>query len=430
MLSCLLVSSVAYSLPPLQLYIELTPAGGVLELPPGQYAGPAVINRPMTIVGNGEVEIDGGGDGSVITVRADGVSLQGLRIINSGDSHNTADAGVFIEADNTLLEDNVLENVLFGVHLKNAHDNTIRGNRVSSKDREISLRGDGLRMWYSSNNLVENNHFSDIRDIVISNSAQNRISGNIIEHSRIGMEFIFSHENEITDNTITYNTTGIVIVYCNDVVIRGNSIAHMRKLTGSGLSFKESANILISENQIAHSNTGLLANSSLDPENIMTVQDNLFAYNVLGIYFLGEKGGNFIENNRFANNFTDAMGSASTTIRGNLWKANYWDQYQGFDRNHDGTGDQPHDVYLYSEYIWKDTPMSRFFRGSLVMGLLDFAMRLAPFSSPVLEYSDPVPGMFENDVSREVSPDADLRFSQGATHNKNILSIGCRSNCR
>ena len=404
-LLCLLVSGAAQALAPLQLYIELTPAGGVLELPPGRYAGSAIINRPITIEGNGEVEIDGGGEGSVITVRADGVTMRGLRIVNSGDSHNTVDAGVLIEADDTLLEGNILENVLFGIHLKIAHYNIIRGNRVSSKDREISLRGDGLRMWYSSSNLIENNYFSRIRDIVVSNSTDNRLIGNSIEQSRIGMEFIFSHENEIADNTITHNTTGIVIVYCNDVHIHGNSIAHMRKLTGSGLSFKESANILIHDNQIAHSNTGLLANSSLDPENIMTVQGNLFAYNVLAIYFLGEKGGNFIENNRFENNFTDAMGSSSTTIRGNKWKANYWDQYQGFDRDHDGTGDRPHDVYLYSEYIWKDTPMSRFFRGSLVMGLLDFAMRLAPFSSPILEYTDPVPGMLNNDVAPNVSVD-------------------------
>lgn len=392
----LLVSSVAYSLPPLQLYIEITPAGGVLELPPGRYAGPAVINRPITIDGKGKVEIDGGGQGSVITVRADGATIRGLRIVNSGGSHNTVDAGILIEADNSLIEDNVLEDVLFGVHLKKANDNTLRGNTISSLDRDISLRGDGLRMWYSADNLIENNHFVRIRDIVASNSADNRVLGNTIEQSRIGMEFIFSPGNEIAHNTISHNTTGIVVVYSDEIDIHDNRIEHMMKLTGSGLSFKESADVRIRDNQIAHSNIGLLANSSLDPENIMTVEGNLFTYNVLGIYFHGEKGGSIIRGNYFENNFTDAMGSASTTIRSNKWAGNYWDQYQGFDRNHDGTGDSPHDVYLYSEYIWTNTPMSRFFRGSLVMGLLDFAMRLVPFSSPVLEYSDPLPGMPES----------------------------------
>jgi nitrous oxidase accessory protein len=167
----------------------------------------------------------------------------------------------------------------------------------------------------------------------------------------------------------------------------------MRKLTASGVCFKESARVMVSNNEIAHSNIGLLANSPLDPQNKMTVQGNLFAYNVLGIYFYGEKGGHLIKNNRFENNFTDAMGSAPRTIRYNGWGGNQWDRYQGFDQDGDGVGDRSHDVYLFAEHLWANKPMSRFFRGSLVMSLLDFASRLAPFSAPVLEYSDPLPAM-------------------------------------
>ena len=41
----------AFALPPLQLYIELTPEGGTVELPPGRYAGPAVIDRKIKLDG-------------------------------------------------------------------------------------------------------------------------------------------------------------------------------------------------------------------------------------------------------------------------------------------------------------------------------------------------------------------------------------------
>jgi len=389
----LLITAEAAGLAPLQLYIEITPPGGVLELPPGRYAGPGVISRPITIEGAGQVEIDGGGDGSVIIVKADGAVVRGLHIVNSGVSYDGVDAGILVEADQTLIEDNVLENVLFGIHLKQANQNVIRGNTVSSHGRDISLRGDGLRMWYSNGNLIENNQFTGVRDIFLSNSTENRLFGNIIEHSRIGMEFMFSPANEVAGNQIRNNDTGIAVIYSNEVNIHDNRIAHMRKLTGSGISFKESARVKVSNNEIAHSNIGLLANSPLDPQNRMTVEGNLFAYNVLGIYFYGEKGGHIIKNNRFDNNFTDAMGSAPRTIRYNNWGANQWDQYQGFDQDGDGTGDRPHDVYLFSEHLWANRPMSRFFRGSLVMSLLEFASRLAPFSAPVMEYSDPLPAM-------------------------------------
>lgn len=388
-----MMNSLVFALPPLQLYIEITPQGGVLELPPGRYAGPAVIRRQITINGHGEAEIDGGGEGSVITVLADGVEIRGLRIVNSGGAHNSEDAGILIEADQVLIEDNILEQVLFGIHLKKANDSVIRGNIISSLDREISLRGDGIRMWYSNGNLIENNRLSRIRDILISNSTENQIIGNTISQSRIGMELVFSPDNEISGNSITNNNTGIAVIYSDDVNIHDNQIAHMKKLTGSGISFKESGLMRIRENEIAHSNTGLLANSPLDPENSMTVENNLFTYNVLGMYFYGEKGGHLIRHNHFENNFTDALGSAPRTIRNNKWDANFWDQYRGFDQNADGVGDQPHDVYLYTEHIWADRPMTRFFRGSLVMNLLDFAFRLAPFSKPEIEYSDAYPSM-------------------------------------
>jgi nitrous oxidase accessory protein len=40
-----------------------------------------------------------------------------------------------------------------------------------------------------------------------------------------------------------------------------------------------------------------------------------------------------------------------------------------------------------------DRPLSRFFRGSLAMELIDFLERLAPFSEPEPLLSDPAPRM-------------------------------------
>ena len=386
-------ANAAFAFPPLQLYIELTPAGGTLKPPPGKYSGPVIIKKNITIDGAGKVEIDGNGKGTVITVKADKTVIKGLHITHSGTSHDAVDAGISIEADNCIVENNKLDHVLFGIQLKQANGNQLKNNTITSLNRDISIRGDGIRMWYSNNNIIENNKLDGVRDFASNNSSDNHILGNTIKNSRVGMEYIYSHRNEVAHNTITDNVTGIVLIYSNKLKIHDNLISHMRKLVGAGLSFKESAEVIVANNKIAHCAIGLQANSPLDPQNRMIAEGNLFTYNVLGLYFYGEKGGHIIRNNRFSNNFTDVLGSASMTVRDNIWSGNTWDNYQGFDHDQDGIGDQPHNVYLYSERIWANNPKLKFFRGSPMMEMLDISLRLAPLNKPVLQYSDPKPKM-------------------------------------
>ncbi len=382
------------ALPPFQLYVELTPAGGTLRPEPGTYSGPVVIRKPITIEGEGEVTIDAGGEGTVLSILADGVTVRGLHLTHSGTSHDSVDAGILIKADKVTVENNLIDESLFGIHLSNANDNVIRNNRISSlTDRDISIRGDAIRVWYSHGNLIENNEVSHARDLVFSNASENRIAGNRIRHSRISMEFVYSPDNEVTGNRLEHNFTGVTVIYSEAVTLSGNYIAHMRKLTGSGISIKESYDIHIDGNEIAHCAVGLLATSPLQPENILHIENNLFTYNDVATYFYGEKGGHLIRNNRFLDNFVDVMGSAPPTTRLNHWKGNYWDRYAGFDMNGDGIGDQPYRVWLYADRIWMERSMARFFRGTVGLSLVDFMERLVPSSEPDLIYEDDAPLM-------------------------------------
>ncbi len=384
----------ALALPPLQLYVEITPEGGTLKPPPGEYSGPVVIKKRITLDGEGKVKINGGGSSSILTIEADGAVIRGLHLSNSGESHNTVDAGILIKANDTVVENNIIEDSLFGIHLSNAHGNRILGNHISSKNnQDISLRGDGIRLWYSHENLIQDNIIQNSRDMVFSNARENRIINNKMTDSRISMELVFSPDNQIQGNTFVDNYSGIVIIYSDDLDVSGNSILRMRKLTGSCISVKESYKILISNNEIAHCAVGLLATSPLESENILTITGNLFTFNVIATYFYGEKGGHIIQHNRFINNFTDAMGSTTSTSRLNHWRGNYWDSYKGFDLDNDGAGDQPHRVYLYADSIWMEYPMARFYRGSPALSLIDFVGRLIPSSKPDLMYADPAPLM-------------------------------------
>jgi len=75
----------------------------------------------------------------------------------------------------------------------------------------------------------------------------------------------------------------------------------------------------------------------------------------------------------------------------NEWRGNYWDDYQGFDRDGDGVGDTPYELYAFADQIWIELPPARFFKTAPVMELLDFLERLAPFSSPELTLKDAKP---------------------------------------
>ncbi len=116
LLALLLAPALAAAPAPLQALIDATPAGGTLRLAPGTYAGPASIGKSMTLDGGHHAVIVGGS--TVLSVAANRVTIRGLRLTGSGESHDRIDAGLLLEGDDHLVEDNEIDDVLFGIHLK------------------------------------------------------------------------------------------------------------------------------------------------------------------------------------------------------------------------------------------------------------------------------------------------------------------------
>ena len=94
---------------------------------------------------------------------------------------------------------------------------------------------------------------------------------------------------------------------------------------------------------------GLTANSPTHPENVLYLHNNRFSYNDIALYFYGEKGGHVIRGNRFENNQIAVAVTAPSSARSNDWRGNYWDDYQGFDRNGDGFGETPYESYIHAD---------------------------------------------------------------------------------
>ncbi len=273
---------------PLQLFIELTPAGGTLRPLPGNYMGPVVITKPITLDGLGEVTLDGQGRGTVLTIRCDGVVVRNMRFTGSGHSHDQLNAGVLIEADNVILENNTIDNCLFGVHISQGDGNIVRGNTISSlEDRQIVLRGEGIRLWYSRYNLIEDNTIFMMRDMVLASSPYNKVIGNHITGGRMGMELVYSQAVEIAHNVLSENEHGIVGVYSDSLYIHHNRIQHQDKLSGSAVAVKGSSQTRIEYNEILDCAVGLTANSPIFPEDILFLLGNKFVYNSVAMFFSG-----------------------------------------------------------------------------------------------------------------------------------------------
>ncbi len=376
---------------PLQAWLDTALPGTTLRLPPGKYRGPAIINKPLTVEGNGKVVVDAGGRGTVLTIKADRVTIRGLTLRGSGDSHDTIDGAIMAEGKELLIENNVLEDVLFGISLHKTTDSIVRGNRIRSRPVDSAERGDGMRLWYNTGNRIENNDIAQMRDLTVSNSPRNRFTGNTIHDSRRAFNFLFSHRSIVEGNLLDKNSTGVISLNSEGMVIRNNRILHAMDASGAGIALKETSAALIYGNEIVHCAHGIMADSPMDPINRIVFVNNIIAHNVTGIYFYGAKGGHIAINNTFKSNLWPVTIIGDGDPMNDFWWGNSWDNYEGFDLDGDGLGDKPHELYAWADRIWMDTPSATFFRSTPVLELLDFLERLAPFSSPSLILRDTAP---------------------------------------
>ena len=377
---------------PLQPLIDEAGEGAVLLLEAGSYAGPVVINKAITLDGQGVATIDAGGKGSVIVIDTDGAVVRNLHLTNSGESHNDIDAGVQVRGNFNVVSDNLIDNCLFGVDLQQSEHNIVRRNTISSKPFELGTRGDSIRLWYSFENKVTDNMIRDSRDMVVWYSANNTIARNTSYDSRYSLHFMYSRYNLVEENRYYNNTVGVFLMYSDGVVLKNNYIAHASGSTGVGIGFKETSDVTVQGNSILYCATGLYIDvSPYQPDTINRFDNNLIAYNGIGIRFLNDWTGNEFRGNRLIDNLTQVAVSSGKTAMRNLWAGNYWSDYEGFDEDQDGVGDSAYELHVYADRLWQDVPYAQFFKGSPVLEVMDFLERLAPFTEPHVLVRDEKP---------------------------------------
>jgi nitrous oxidase accessory protein len=381
-----------HGLRPFQELVDAAPEGSVLNPPPGRYSGPVFVNKKLVIEGGGQVVIDGGDKGTVFSIEANDVVLRGVRLTGSGESHDTDDGCLDVRGHRVVIENNRMDNCLFGIDLKQVNKAVIRNNTVTSKPFDLGVRGDGLRLWYSNDNLVEGNTVTDSRDMVAWYSHRNVFRGNVGMRSRYSIHFMFANHNTVEGNKFYDNSVGIYFMYTEGGAARNNLISHATGAAGMAVGFKEASDIDIEGNEIIYCAIGVGSDlSPFQPNTTIRFKNNRIAYNGIGFQFTSEIGGNVAAGNIFEGNLNHVIQAGRGTANLNRWEGNYWDDYQGFDRNGDGIGDTTYELYAYADQLWMEMPVARFFKTSPVLELIDFLERLAPFSTPEMQAKDERP---------------------------------------
>ena len=379
----------------LQDAIDNAPEGSILKLPAGVYKGNIIINKPITIIGKEDgVVIDGEGKGTVIKITGSYVTLKNLKIINSGDLHHKLDAAITLNNGKQCeISDCIIDDCLFGIDAQMITNSIISNNIITSKDVDLGLRGDGLRLWYSNDNLIKGNKLIKSRDMVVWYSHGNIIEENYGEHCRYSLHFMYTGKNIVRNNKYKFNSVGIFFMYSQDTIATGNLVQSSLGATGMGIGLKDVSNFTIEDNTIIYCAQGLyIDRSPFEPDTNNWITNNKILYNAEALHFHSLSENNIIKKNVIMGNIEDIVNdSRGSKTNENDIVGNYWDNYEGFDKNNDNIGDTPHKVYQYADQLWVYNPDVKFFYGSPVISLLNFLAKLAPFTKPVFIMEDAKP---------------------------------------
>ena len=377
---------------PLQPIIDRASAGDTILLE-GIYLGPVLIAKDGIVIdGQGKCEINGLGKESVITIEAKNVVVKNVIIANSGGSHDRIDAGVKITGGHVLVENCRIKECLFGVDIFQSDSNYISHCEITSLSRrEKALKGDAIRLWWAKGNTVHGNYWHEVRDMVVWYSLGNIFEENLGIGNRYSIHFMYAHNNRIRANEFYENSVGVFLMYSEKTIMTDNLIVGSMGISGMCLGMKETSSNQILNNRFIYSAEGIHIDvSPFVPDQLNTIQGNEIAFCASGMFFHTNQEGNIITKNYFHSNLANVV-AQGRTANGNVWKDNYFDDYQGFDRDGDNVGDTPYELYSYVEHLWDFNKDIKFFYGSPLLVILDFLERLAPFSEPKFVLRDKSP---------------------------------------
>jgi nitrous oxidase accessory protein len=369
----------------------------VIEVRGGVYPGPLVVEKSVTLAGVDWPVIDNGGRGTVVTLAAPGIVFRGFEVRGSGTEPDRDHAGIAVTAPTVVVENNHVQDVLFGVFVAQADDVVVRSNDITSKaEFDSGRKGDGIRLWYSARVTVEGNHVHEARDVVLWYAEEVNVRHNLIERGRYGVHLMYSNNARVEHNQLLDNSVGLYAMYSRGVVLRANDLRRHRGPSGYALGFKDTDDITVADNLLADNRAGIfLDGTPFNPQSYARFTGNVVAANDVGVVLLPAVRGNQFTDNAFWENVqqVSVQGGAASVSAQNEWRGNYWSDYAGFDATGDGVGDVPYRADHVFESLTDREPVLRALIYSPASQAVEFAASAFPIFKPQPRLVDPAPRM-------------------------------------
>ncbi|MFN8626815.1 MAG: nitrous oxide reductase family maturation protein NosD [Candidatus Binatia bacterium] len=314
----------ASDLSPLQARVDAAAPGATVTIEPGEYVGDLIVDRPIHLTGRGHPRLVGSGHGSVIRVRAGGVTIEGLAIDGRRGGDLARDsAGVHSAARDTTLRNLEITDALFGIYLREAHGALVERCRIRGiPGRDPGEKGSGIHAYNMERFRFVENDIVDVRDgLYLQNASMGTIRGNIVRDVRYGLHYMFSDDNVFEDNTFANGAAGTAIMYSQRLTFRRNRFLRNRGFASVGLLFQGCDDVLAEDNLIADNARGVFIEGS----HRIALRRNVIAGSDVAVVLYDPTGGHRFEGNSFVGNMTPlelVARRTDTVFAGNYWSAN------------------------------------------------------------------------------------------------------------
>ena len=338
-----------------------------------------LLDKPITLIGKDRPIINGQFKGSILKIQADSVTIKGFRLANVPFKATEEQAAILLDKSKKfLIEDNIMDQVCFGVLLRKGRDGIIRNNKISSNAKEQYNSGNAIHLWSCKNIKIIGNEAANCRDgIYIQFSSKSYIEGNYCHGNlRYGLHFMFSDDNEYHRNKFAKNGAGAAVMFSKRVKMVENTFQDNWGPSSYGLLLKELYDSELVGNTFYRNTIGI------NGENCtrMKYNENNFTENGWGIRIRGGCYQNDFWDNNFFNNTFDV--AYDNNVNDNKFRSNYWSDYTGYDLNKDGVGDVPYRPVKLFSYISNRTPESIVLLRSLFIDIMNFSEKVAPVFTP------------------------------------------------
>jgi nitrous oxidase accessory protein len=353
----------------------------VLVQGPGTFKEHIVITKAVHLVGTNSPVLDSNGEGTPLVLAAPHASVLGFVIRNSGHDLTKLDSGVLINADDVTVKDCRVENDAFGIYLRGANHCSIEHNEIfGGTTIAPSARGNGIHLWKAQRNSILNNIIQEKRDgMYFSYADYNIIAGNNVSDTRFGIHYMYSHQNQLLTNVLGRNAVGATLMFSRQALVQGNIVTANRR---HGIVLKQFDSSRLIGNVVCGQNRGFFVQQA----NQNRFEGNLIATNDIGLYLSNISEDNVFTRNAFIHNtdqvwqppFESGQGQNGPNAFSEHGRGNYWSDYTGADRNHDGIGDTPYHETDAFGYIVDRHPAARMFAMSPAVALLRKGEELMP----------------------------------------------------